>query len=204
MVSVNLLPAEIAQKQATTRRARGWTLLVLGAVGAASVPVALNLTQQAQASGLARHCQTVQDSRTALQKELIGTVRECDVLDRRLARSETLRAKRPWAALIGFITACLPDEVWLTSLSTSAASRSPGPRRSAFAGQAGETGNGPIVLEAPTSLKLSGYAVDHAHLYTFMAQLKQHDVFAEVELLGAGVEPAAAGRAVRFELQCGW
>jgi len=204
MVSVNLLPIEIAQKQVATRRARGWALLVLLAFGAAAVPVALNVTRRAQASGLSRRCESVQQGRKTLQRDLIETTRECDTLDRHLARSETLRAKRPWSALVGFIAASLPEEVWLPSLSTSASSCDPGPRKSGGRGRAGKPEDGRTVLEAPTSMRVSGYALDHGHLYTFMSQLKQKDVFAEVELLGAGVEPALAGQAVRFELQCSW
>lgn len=204
MVNVNLLPTDIVQRQAATRRARGWALLVLVAVGSAAAPVAMNVTRRAQASGLSRRCESVQQGRTTLQRDLIATIRESETLDLHLARSETLRAKRPWSALVGFITACLPDEVWLTSLSTSASSQGPGARRSGGTGRIAQTEDGPVVLEASTSVRLSGYALDHEHLYAFMSQLKQNGVFADVELLGAGLGPSRAGQAIRFELQCSW
>ncbi len=204
MVSVNLLPMEIVQKQATASRARWWTLAVLVAVGAASVPVTMNVTRRAQAAGLSRRCESVLPSRTALQRDLNATIGECEALDRHMARSEALRAKRPWSALVGFITANLPEEVWLISLSTSAPLRGSGSRASGGKGRAGKPEEGRTVLEAPTSVKLSGYARDHGSLYTFMTHLKRDEVFSEVELLGAGVEPAATGQAVRFELQCSW
>jgi Tfp pilus assembly protein PilN len=204
MVSVNLLPGEIAQRQSASRRVRGWTLLVLLAIGAASVPVGINLTRRTQASGLARRCDAVEKTRTDLKRELVETVRAAEALDRELARSETLRTKRCWSSLLQFVTGCLPEDVWLTSLSTPQAERGRAPRRAEDAGRGQKTRDGRVVLDAPTSLTLAGYAADHEHLYTFMSRLKQAAVFGRVDLLGAGVEPALAGHAVRFELECSW
>jgi hypothetical protein len=93
----------------------------------------------------------------------------------------------------------MPPEVWLTSIATDP----PYPHgrgRTEVTAEDGDT----VVLEAPTQLTVQGYAVDHKHLYSFMSRLKQANVFASVELVRSGREPALMGQAVRFDLHFAW
>lgn len=199
MISVNLLPEATVRKQRANRRARIWLVLTLCAAAGAAVPVGVTVTRQAQASTLQQRCREVDRERSKVQAQLAATLQEVERLATHFAQSETLRTKRSWASLIGFIGGSMPPEVWLTAIATDPPFPM-GRGRTEVHAEPGDT----VVLEAPTKLLVQGYALDHKDLYAFMSRLKQADVFTGVELMRSGREPVLAGQAVRFDLQCSW
>ena len=202
MISVNLLPEEIARQQTAFRRLRVWLVLVLCAAAGGATSATWALTRQAQAAALEAGNTEIRESRSGLQSELIAAAQQTRELQRRIDRSNALRNKRLWSSLIGFIGGCMPDEIWLTSMNTDVPSAAA--RKQDSPGSPPNPKKQSVRLAAPTRLMMRGYALDHKHVYAFMSRLKQTDVFQSVELLKSGREPVLAGQAVRFELQCKW
>ncbi len=186
--------------------------------GSALLPVLVESRQQAHFERLKLRAGDTETKLSVVRGQVATTAQAVADLDTELARANALRTKRSWAALLRLVGACLPEEVWLTSIATDP----PQPRasgriqvsrdRAGEAGKGGAPGNGPgnaadsgvVVLEAPTKLRLEGFALDHKALYDLISGLKGSGSFSEVKLLIAGMEPVLQGRAVRFVLTCAW
>ena len=61
-----------------------------------------------------------------------------------------------------------------------------------------------VVLDAPTRMRLGGFALNHDGLYDLMSTLKDSGSFSAVTLIKADVEPVLQGKAVHFVLTCEW
>jgi Tfp pilus assembly protein PilN len=205
MVSTNLLPPSLVRQRAVRRRMRAWGGVVACALGAIAVPVVMHQTARAQERSLLARRDAIDGHRSSLQRELAQGIRSIQSLQTQLARADALRSKRPWSALFGMISACMPEGTWLTLLATDAPGPSP-TRTAARVGKAAEPDDSDktVRMEGATGLTLQGFAVDHGDLYAFMSRLKATNLFADVELIRSGREPVLDGQAVRFELRCTW
>ena len=215
MIGVNLIPSEVLVRHAVRRRIRRWGVACALLAGAAMVPVVIEARQQAQVERLKLELMDVEDKVGDLRGQLSTTAQTVLDLDAELARARALRTKRSWSGLLALLSTCQPQEVWLTSVATDP----PQPKasrveRSTFQDKTGGAGprtaeSGPetravVVLEAPTRLRLEGFALNHERLYDLMSALKESGSFSVVELVSAGMEPVLQGRAVRFVLSCEW
>jgi len=128
-----------------------------------------------------------------------------------IQRADALRAKRAWSDLLAVVTSALPATGWLTVISTepaqpsavqiSHASTQPGP---ASSGSANPAPKGPLMIEAPRELRISGYAATPGEPSSFVAGLKSASVFSVVELLQCRQEPVHDGSYYRFDVICKW
>lgn len=236
MVAVNLVPSELVVRAAVKRRGRQWAAAVITVAGLAAVPFVLENRQRTQLGRLGAKVTEVEDRLTAVRQKVATAAQAVLESDAELARAGALKTKRSWAGLLERLSACMPAEVWLTSVATDppqprAGGRSipPADRRAATAPSPGATtspdaarapgpsarpaaGTSPglprpeavVVLEAPTGMRLDGFALNHDHLYDLMSKLKESGAFTGVTLVKAGTEPVFEGRAVHFVLACEW
>ncbi len=204
MIGVNLIPRDVLLGRRRSRRIRLWLTATAIAAGLGAVPVVLELQRQGRVDTLTVQRTQVQAELATVRAELTELNRSLTLLGDRLDRAEALRTKRPWAALLTSITRSMPDQVWLRSMATGPAGASAGvPARAAVEAAPGDQ---PVVvqMEGARKIDLSGYALDHEHLYEFMTGLKQSQIFTTVDLVKAGKEPLLRSRAVRFQLSCVW
>ncbi|MHC4236625.1 MAG: PilN domain-containing protein [Planctomycetota bacterium] len=195
MIGVNLVPPQVLAARKRSRRVKSWAVVIAVVAGLSAIPVILEFRQQARLTSLLERRSQTQSHRASVRAELTELNRSLAELNQRIERADMLRTKRPWA-------------VWLTSLTTGspqapakgAASSSPNGSTSAGDSEPAEV----VVMDGASQINLTGFAVDHEHLYDFMTLLKGSQAFASVELVKAGKEPVLQSRAVRFELTCSW
>ncbi|MCH7812807.1 MAG: PilN domain-containing protein [Planctomycetes bacterium] len=204
MIGVNLIPQDVLLARRRSRRIRLWLTATAIAAGLGAVPVVLELQRQGRADTLTDQRAKVKVELATVRDELTELNRSLALLNDRLDRAEALRTKRPWAALLTSITRSMPDQVWLSSMATGMENVSA--RRPARAPAESAPGDKPKVvrMDGARKIDLTGYALDHEHLYEFMTGLKQSQLFATVDLVKAGKEPLLRSRAVRFQLSCVW
>jgi Tfp pilus assembly protein PilN len=209
MVGVNLIPSEMLIRHRLMRRLQGWVIVGVALAGATLVPVAVEGRQQAQIERMRASVAEVETKLRSVRGEVASTAQTVLDLDAELARAGALRTKRSWSGLLALLSESLPPQVWLTSLATDPPQPVSGHGTVPAVGKAPEEaktgGKGiVIVLEAPTALRLEGYALDHVGLLDLITELKDSGSFATVSLVNAGMEPVLGGRAVHFVLACEW
>ena len=204
MIGVNLIPPRVLAARKRGRRIRQWLVVTAIVAAVSAIPILLELRQQARLAALQERKQLAEARLSATRAGLAELTQSLTELNDRIERADRLRTKRPWATLLALIVRQMPQEVWLTSLSTGepeeAASATPGLSGTVAASEKEEV----VVMEGARKIDLAGFAVDHEHLYDFMTRLKESRAFAQVELVKAGKEPVLCSRAVRFELTCRW
>ncbi|MCP4591630.1 MAG: hypothetical protein GY842_12890 [bacterium] len=215
MIGVNLIPREVLVRHLVRQRSRRWGLVSVVLAALAVIPAVVEGRQRARGDSLKEEASTVQSRLEGLRAEVAGTAQAVLNRDAELARARALRTKRLWGGLLSQVESCTPERVWFTSLATDPAEpRGTGQRRAganqrsrrAKSGkaQAEEAESGPVVLEAPTRLRLEGFALAHENLYDLMGRLKGSGSFTTVKLEQAAMEPMLKGHAVRFILLCEW
>ena len=202
MIGVNLIPLATREAHQRARRIRRW--IVVGAVVAAlaALPVLWQVRQHARVAELIQLKQARAAQVAAVRAELDQANQSLAELNERIERANALRTKRSWAGLLALTVGCMPDEVWLTSVATEAATAAARQRRPAATGDKADPVV--VVLNGARRVSLAGFALDHTHLYEFMARLNASAAFDRVQLLKAGKEPVLWSQAVRFELICTW
>ncbi|MCP4249587.1 MAG: PilN domain-containing protein [bacterium] len=204
MIGVNLIPQGILLARRRSRRIRLWLTATVTTAALGAVPVVLELQRQGRAATLTTQRAEVQAEFADVRAELTELNRSLALLNDRLDRAEALRTKRPWAGLLTTITRNMPDQVWLSSMATGMESASAGGPAKAPTEAAPSDKPVVVQMDGARKLDLSGFAVDHEHLYEFMTGLKQSQLFATVDLIKAGKEPLLRSQAVRFQLSCVW
>ncbi len=218
MIGVNLIPSEVLIGHLAKRRIQRWAVTSALLAGAALVPVLMEGRQQAGFERLKLRASDTKAKLSVVRGQVATTAQAVADLDTELARARALRTKRSWSALLRLVGACLPEEVWLTSIATDPpqpsasghvqVSRKGGEKSRKGGAQnqgAGDAAaSGVVVLEAPTRIRLEGFALGHEVLYDLISGLKGSGSFSEVRLLRAGMEPVLQGHAVRFVLICEW
>ena len=141
MISVNLIPSEVLIRHAVKRRIWRWAVACVLLAGAALVPVVIEARQQAQVERLKLKFMDMEGQVSGLRGQLSATAQTVLDLDAELARAHALRTKRSWSGLLALLSACLPQEVWLTSVATDPpqpkASGAPSPRSRVKTGDPG-------------------------------------------------------------------
>ncbi len=209
MIGINLIADSVLVSRRRRRRVQRWVMSVLAAGVVASIPVGIELSRHQQVQSLRGEKRLYAAQIESMRSELNEVGIENRGLSAQTARANALRTKRSWSRLLAMVSRTLPEELWLTSMSTDPAvpirgHRDLTPRKSAA--PAGEVDDAPrvVTMEAPRALKLAGYALEHRHLYEFMSRLKSVEAFGDVSLTKAVEEPVFRSKAVRFEIRCTW
>lgn len=205
MTGVNLIPCDILAAHLRRRRIRLWIGVGAAVAAVASMPAIWQISRRARQAELS-------DRKAALTTEVAGL--RADVtrvnqaladLNERIERADALRSKRPWAGLLALTAECMPQEVWLTGLTTDSASgRSTKKRRTTDKAKSEKGEPEIVVLEGASRLTIDGFALEHQHVYDFMARLKGSNAFSSVQMVKGDKEPVLWSEAVRFRLICSW
>ena len=204
-ISVNLLPRQLVVAQTLRRRRRRWFAVCVLAAIVLAIPVGVESYRMARAEELRLEGARLHKDREAVETELTRIVTASHEAFLQLERAKALREKRSWSAVLTLLADTLPRGCWLTELATDP----PAPtgtqaRRSTDTPIADDNARVTIVMEAPRTLRIHGYATDAAQPLAFVRDLKASNAFAQVVLRSTQREPAANGYYFRFELQCDW
>ena len=199
MVTVNLLPSSVLFARRKHRKRRKWLTIFAITVALTALPVGYDVLQTARAAKLERQTEPNRNRLASTRGEIRQVAERSALLATQIARADALRAKRPWSRVLRLLADLIPDEVWLTSVKSLAA-----PPVNRQGGQAEADDDAPVLLDGPSGLEISGYALSNDWLYEFMARIKQTGLFARVEMTQAVKEPVSRGDAVRFVLKCDW
>ncbi len=208
--SVNLIPVERLHAQVRDRRRAAW----LAACAIIGVLVGAGwIIERAGANALARLSGTVsalQVQRGGIRERLAaGQARRTELLAR-LQKVAAARQPQTWAARLTAMTGKAPEGVFLTGLnvseivSTEKGNAPQSPRPAATPAAPGAATAKPQSSEstAPAyTVRLLGYAIDHAALIQFINTLQSLPGWRRVELVRATLEPYRGGVAVAFELE---
>ncbi|MFH1107978.1 MAG: hypothetical protein V1790_02100 [Planctomycetota bacterium] len=221
MVTLNLLPESVQAAQAQRRHAKRWALILAAAAVAGAVPAGAHWMQHVQIEELGAQSEKLQNDLAAARVELRTATAEANDAFLRLERAKALRSKRAWSGMLALIGSCLPKQCWLTSIATDPevppagpVARSPLPPAATPAAdppaspliKGGKRGFEPAVvtIEAPRKLRISGEALDSADPLSFVAKLKESQVFRDVILERSLRERPEQESQFRFELICEW
>jgi Tfp pilus assembly protein PilN len=205
MIGVNLIPSSVLTARQRSRRIRRWAAVILVIAIASATPVLYQVRQHVRIASMQEGKQQQEARLASTRAELVNVNRSLAELNRRIERTNALRTKRSWTGLLALIVECMPQEIWLTSLSTDAPTAGRKARSRPQEAPESETDETKVVVMAGARrLDLDGYATELEHLYDFITRLKASGVFAKVELVKADAEPTFRTKAVHFELTCGW
>ena len=123
-----------------------------------------------------------------------------------LEHAMALRTKRAWSGMIALIDRSMPENCWLTSISTDpekpqALKR--GSHRTASKSDS-EKESEVVVIDAPRRIEIIGYAAKPSQPNGFVDRLNETGVFSHVELERSQREPIFDGTYYRFVLFCEW
>lgn len=207
MVTLNLIPECIQVAQARRRRLKRWAACLAVTAVVAVVPVTGHWLQHVRVDELHARNDELQTDLAAARAELKSTTAAANDAFLRMERAKALRSKRAWSGLLALIGACLPKDCRLTSLATEpeVPSAAPPARQTTPPSSApGTAAIGPILIDAPRKLRMTGSAVDSTQPLFFVAMLKERQVFKEVTLERCLREKPEDESTFRFELVCEW
>lgn len=207
MTAANLIPMAVRLRQTRKRKIRRWLVVSVSATILGGASMAHELVQDRRLDELQGRQLALADELSSTGLALQDAVMETRDFADQIVRADALRTKRSWDDLLTMIGLAMPDRVWLSTIETvrlNGASSSNRGHLSALVETTNRIERPDVVLEGPRRLQIVGYALDHADLYAFMAELKARGSFVDVELTKSGNEPVLRGSAVRFVLDCRW
>lgn len=208
MIGVNLIPEQQRYARVRRRHLTRWIVVAAVLAGCGAVPLTMGLADAAAAVSLRSETKANQSRLEAARKHLVEVTARMTEVRAQIERAAALRGKRPWSALIAMIGRVMPADVWLTGWQTDPAQ--PGAGTGFALGQRpGETAATRIVIDAPRTLIMTGYAGSQDSLYQLMSGLKATGVLTRVTLRSTVRCEMFQGRPIdfdlfRFELECGW
>lgn len=207
MISVNLIPQDQQYRLARRDRIKVWAVAVTAAVALSAVPMLMDELRKDEVVQLQQRYDAVLAQWNESRAELGSITAKVEEARVRFERSSLLQSKRNWSGLIALIAKCIPDGCWLTSLRTDPAV--PGPPRLLATHPTAVDGKNPappkpVVIEAPRSLRLTGYASRASEPHRIVANLKATSVFSNVELENMVSESVWNGTYFRYDLLCEW
>ena len=210
MVTLNLLPESVQAAQARRRHVKRWALILAVSAVAGTIPAGAHWMQHLQIEELGAQSEKLQSDLAAARVELRTATAEANDAFLRLERAKALRSKRAWSGMLALIGSCLPKQCWLTSIATDPevppagpVARSPLPP-AAIPGAAAPEKPAVVTIEAPRKLRITGEALDSADPLSFVAKLKESQVFRNVILERSLRERPEQESQFRFELICEW
>ena len=204
-ISVNLLPRQLVVAQTLRRRRRRWLAVCVLAALVLAIPVGMESYRMARAEELRLEGARLHQERETVETELTQIITASHEAFLQIERAKALREKRSWSAVLALLADTMPKGCWLTELATDPPAPTGAQARTPADAPATMTG-GPatIVIEAPRTLRIYGYASDAAEPLTFVRSLKNSNAFAQVVLRSTQRELAESEYYFRFELQCEW
>ncbi len=199
MISVNLLSAESILNRRRSRRIRHWVATVITTVVISAIPIGFDLFKTARAAAVENDLKPMATEITSAKARLDTLNSQYQQISTQIARADALRTKRKWASFLIALSQQIPEDIWLTSLETTAKATTQTART-----EEQETGPKLITLDGPTGLSITGYSLSHDSLYEFMENLKNAGFLKNVELTRSSREPVQGSIAVRFTLLCDW
>jgi len=200
--SVNLVPEARLLARARARRRTAW----LTACGAAGVLLAAGWGVLYTAGGaLTRLEQRVSDlegQRSQVQRRLVAAAAQRTELLGRLRTAAATRRPQVWARRLMALTQAAPEGVFLTSIdivTLGAGSTGQGSGRNS-AGAERPPSRLIVAGDGMQSVRLKGYALDHAALIQLYNAVQNLPGWRQLELVRATSEPFRGGSAVAFEL----
>jgi outer membrane murein-binding lipoprotein Lpp len=210
MITLNLLPESVQAAQARRRHVKRWALILAVTAVAGTIPAGAHWMQHLQIEELGAQSEKLQSDLAAARVELRTATAEANDAFLRLERAKALRSKRAWSGMLALIGSCLPKQCWLNSIATDPevpgagpVARSPLPP-AATPGAAASEKPAVVTIEAPRKLRISGEALDSADPLSFVAKLKESQVFRNVILERSLRERPEQESQFRFELICEW
>ncbi|MHC4696613.1 MAG: PilN domain-containing protein [Planctomycetota bacterium] len=188
------------------RHIRGWAVSVLVSASLAMAALAVDLAHRAEASDLAVQSGELRAEIGVLRTDLEAVTAESGQVLLQIERAKALRGKRAWSGLIALIGSCMPEDCWLSSISTvPERPAAVAAHRVAAAKTVGkQESQGAITIDAPRKLKVTGYASHSAQPHEFVAILKGVGAFTAVSLGSSQRQQVLDGSYYRFELVCEW
>lgn len=203
MASVNLMSSKLRLARRRSHRIRAWVTAVTVMSILAAVPVSISAVQAARAAGIENDIVPVLDHLKAAHQKLDVLKQRGAVLSTQIDRADALRSKRHWSDLLALISRELPDELWLTQVTSRDAKVESTPVAAATA--TGPTAGPEVVhIDGPGGLEIRGFAISHEWIYEWIKRLKDTSAFRRVELMESAAESVHRGEAVRFVLECEW
>jgi len=220
MVAVNLIPDSLRSAQARRRHIKRWAVCLALTYTVAVIPAVAHWRQHMRVDALHAQNDQLQTDLAAARADLKTTTTTANEIFLRIERAKALRSKRAWSSMLALIGDCLPKDCWLTALATDPDTPSIGPagpvsRNTLPPSTSSEGTNGPIgpmFIDAPRKLRMSGSAVDASLPLFFVARLKDSQVFRGVTLerclsdtpAGAAATAGEGESNFRFDLVCEW
>lgn len=204
-MNINLIPAPVRRRQAQRRRLRTWSIAITVAAGTLMIPIGLDWSRRATAKQLRADTAALEANHTSALAEWDTIHREVEETQAHLERADALRSKRAWSAMVTLIAAHVPRDAWLTTIATDPAQPTVMPAAPGAA-SAEPTAKSPetLTIDAPTTIKIEGYAPGAAEPFSLVRSLQATNVFKKVYLLRSSLETTEDGAYFHFNLVCEW
>lgn len=206
MISVNFIPREVCLAQAQRRRLWRWGTLSLAGLLLLGAAAGFDYTRRARADELRGSSEGLRMEIDLVRANLRGVTTELIGARNHLDHATALRTKRAWSGMIALIDNSMPENCWLTSISTDPEAPQALKRGTHRTSKKSDGKNEPevVVIDAPRRLEIIGYAAKPSEPNEFVNQLNKTGVFSHVELKRSQREPMLDGTYYRFELFCEW
>ena len=206
MTRVNLIPPGIRYSQRRRGHLKRWAFSLATVATAVGVSLSVEALRRAQANDLRTQSGQLQAELESTRQETRTVTGAASRVLERIERAKALRGKRAWSGLFTLIDSCIPAGCWLTRVASDPAAPGSGPRRQAPPPAPEGSTEQPraITIEAPSGIRLAGYAAGAAEPLVFVSNLKASGVFTDVTLAHSQREPVLDGLFYQFELVCAW
>lgn len=204
--TVNLVPALRSSARARTRRRGAWITVCAAVSVLLGIGWGTHLVACQALARLSQHVRALELRRTTLETRLSEANRARTELLDKLELIAGARRPQPWARRLLDLVQAAPDGVFLTSLNvaaTSAADPNAGrTNRTARKEGTPPDASAPAPRTEEQTVRLAGYALDHAALLQFVDALRAVPAWRNADLVRANREPYGSGLAVAFQLDC--
>ena len=204
-MSINLIPLALQRRQHQRRRLRVWAVVLAVAVGILAIPIGLDWSRRANAKQLRVKAAGLEHSQSQVQTEWDTMRRDLEETQAHIERADALRSKRAWSAMVILIASKVPADVWLTKIATDPVQPAAQAKPRAAGGLTKPREPEEILtIDAPTKIKIDGYAPRATEPLTLVRNLRATGVFTTVSLLRSSLETRDGGNYFHFSLVCEW
>lgn len=192
-VRINLLPEALRVVQVARRRRRHWlAMLAVAAVTVGGVWL-WSRTRTVELERLRATLLAEQAHIRQEQKHGAMLAARMEVLDRRQAALDAMRATESWSTHLGELAVTVPDQVVLRSIQIL-----PVETRAA----AESSTHNESTTRVGTAVQIEGYAADHRVLAAFLSGLQEANLFHEISLVRSAAAPGSASGCLGFGIAC--
>lgn len=199
-IELNLIPHDLRETQKRRRHMRGWAMILAPALGVLVAISSVNWMRQARTHQAEVVADALSHELEQARVEVRGLTTAVTEASRQLKRAEALQSKRSWSGLMGLLAKARPEDVWFYSVSTDPpvpAGGRPIPAKQALPGKPDHVG--PLTLDAPRKLLISGRSISPIGPLSLVTNLKEENLFSRVALDKS--QRSANERDVHFEFE---